>query len=518
MTIPRPSRDQVRAVARDLGMSLTDDDAQSYIGLMEASLATYEALEAMPDELPPVKYPRTPGREPAAQENPFNAWCVVTEIAGASTGKLAGKRVAIKDNVCVAGVQMMNGASVLKGYMPEIDAAIVTRILDAGGTIVGKTRCEYFCASGASFTSAGGPVLNPHRPSHSAGGSSSGSSVAVAIGAADLAVGGDQGGSIRVPAACCGVVGMKPTFGLVPYTGIMGADVSIDHTGPITRTVADNALLLEVLAGADDVDPRQSIPASVAFDYREALGQGVSGLRVGILREGFEAPGASPAVSERVRAAARVLQNLGAEVEDISVPLHASGVTIWMPVILEGTLASMLANGGGVNAKGLYLSSLIDRMALWRHRADELSEVLKVLLVTGEWLARRGSTSGYGKAQNLGRRLRAAYDEALSKVDLLLLPTMPSPPGELPAPGASRETQFAKAVETIVNTAPFNLTGHPALSLPCGSVDGLPVGAMLVGRHFQEKTIYRAAQALECALAEENLGAVSGTISRTARL
>ena len=505
MTIPRPNRDQVRAVARDLGISLSDTDAQSYIGLMEASLATYEALEAMPDELPPVKYPRTPGREPAAHENPFNPWCVITEISGAPTGKLAGKRVAIKDNVCVAGVQMMNGASVLKGYMPEVDATIVTRILDAGGTIVGKARCEHFCASGSSFTSAGGPVLNPHRPTHSAGGSSSGSAVAVAIGAADLAVGGDQGGSIRVPAACCGVVGLKPTFGLVPYTGIMGADVSIDHTGPITRTVADNALLLEVLARADGIDPRQSIPASVSFDYRAALAQGVSGLRIGLLREGFEAPGAMSEVSARVRAAARALLDLGAEVEDISVPLHASGVTIWMPIILEGTLASMLANGGGVNAKGLYLASLIDRMSLWRYRADELSEVLKVLLVTGEWLVRRGGASGYGKAQNLGRRLRAAYDRALSDVDLLLLPTMPRTAAELPSPGASREEQFEKAVETIVNVAPFNLTGHPALSIPCGAIDGLPVGMMLVGRHFEEKKIYRAAQALESLLAGQNL-------------
>ena len=505
MPIPRPNCDQLRTVARDLGISLSDADAQSYLGLMEASLATYEALEAMPDELPAVKYPRTPGREPDPHENPYNAWCVVTNIPGAPTGKLAGKRVAIKDNVCVAGVQMMNGASVLKGYMPEIDATIVTRILDAGGTIVGKARCEHFCASGASFTSAGGPVLNPHRPTHSAGGSSSGSAVAVAIGAADLAVGGDQGGSIRVPAACCGVVGMKPTYGLVPYTGIMGADVSIDHTGPITRTVADNALLLEVLAGADGIDPRQAIPASASFDYSAALDQGVLGLRIGLLREAFEAPGAMQGVSDQVRAAARVLQGLGAVVEEISVPMHANGVTIWMPIILEGTLASMLANGGGTNAKGLYLTSLIDRMALWRHRADELSEVLKVLLVTGEWLVRRGSSSGYGKAQNLGRRLRAAYDQALADVDLLLLPTLPSTAAELPGPTASREEQFAKAVETIVNAAPFNLTGHPALSSPCGAVDGLPVGMMLVGRPFEEKTIYRAAQALERALAGQIL-------------
>jgi amidase len=506
MTIPRPSRDQIRVVAQDLGISLTEADAESYLGLMTASLAAYEALEAMPDELPPVKYPRTPGRVPAAAENPYNAWCVVTEITGAKTGKLAGKRVAIKDNACVAGVQMMNGASILKGYIPDVDATIVTRILDAGGTIVGKARCEHFCASGASFTSDGGPVLNPHRKTHSAGGSSSGSAVAVATGAADLAVGGDQGGSIRVPAACCGVVGLKPTFGLVPYTGIMGADVSIDHTGPITRTVADNALLLEVLAGADGIDPRQAIPEAVTFDYRAALERGASGLRIGLLREGFDMPGAMPGVSERVRAAAVVLREFGAEVREISVPLHASGMTIWMPIILEGTLASMLGNGGGTNAKGLYLTGLIDRMELWRHRADELSEVLKVLLVTGKWLVRCGSTRGYGKAQNLGRRLGAAYDRALGEVDLLLLPTMPRPAAELPLAGAPREEQFAKAVETIVNTAPFNLTGHPALSLPCGMIDGLPVGMMLVGRHFEESTIYRAAQVLEQAQAGSATG------------
>jgi amidase len=500
MTVPRPDLAQIRAVARDLGITLSEADACSYLGLMEGSFGAYEFLDSLPDELPAVTYPRIPGREPTAEENPYNAWCVLTHIEGAPTGKLAGKRVAIKDNICVAGVQMMNGASVLKGYMPEVDATIVSRILDAGGTIVGKASCEHFCASGASFTSDGGPVLNPHKRSHSAGGSSSGSAVAVATGAADLAVGGDQGGSIRVPASCCGVVGLKPTFGLVPYTGIMGADVSIDHTGPITRTVADNALLLEVLAGADGIDPRQFIPPSVDFDYCAALEGGAAGLRIGLLGEAFDMPNAMPGVSECVRAAARLLQGLGAEVREISVPIHASGAMIWMPVILEGTHASMLGNGYGTNAKGLYLGSLADRMALWRHRADELSEVLKVLLVTGEWLVRCRSGRGYGKAQNIGRRLTATYDRALGAVDLLLMPTMPRTPGELPAPRASREEQFAKAVEPIANAAPFNLTGHPALSLPCGLVDGLPVGAMLVGRHFGEKTIYRAAKALESAL------------------
>ena len=157
----------------------------------------------------------------------------------------------------LAGVPMMNGAATMEGYIPDIDATVVHRILDAGGTIVGKAHCEYFCLSGGSHTSATGPVHNPHKMGYSAGGSSSGSAVLVALGEVDMALGGDQGGSIRMPASFCGIYGMKPTHGLVPYTGIMPIEIYVDHTGPMTANVADNALLLEVLAGPDGYDPRQ---------------------------------------------------------------------------------------------------------------------------------------------------------------------------------------------------------------------------------------------------------------------
>src|SRR4029434_5411884 len=160
-------------------------------------------------------------------------------------------------NVCLAGVPMMNGASTLEGYVPDVDATIVTRILDAGGTIVGKVHCEYFCFSGGSHTGAAGPVHNPRRMGYSAGGSSSGSAVVVAAGEVDMALGGDQGGSIRIPSSFCWPYGMRPAHGLVPSTGIMPIELTLDHTGPMTRTVADNALLLEVIAGPDGLDPRQ---------------------------------------------------------------------------------------------------------------------------------------------------------------------------------------------------------------------------------------------------------------------
>src|ERR1700676_4763707 len=260
MTVRRATLDQLRSVAEDLGMHMSDEDLKSYNALLQGNYAAYEAIEAMPDYIPEVKYPRSPGYRPEGEENSRNAWYVKTTVKGAPTGKLAGKTIALKDNICLAGVPMMNGASTLEGYVPNTDATIVTRILDAGGTILGKTHCEYFCFSGGSHTNATGPVHNPHKMGYSSGGSSSGSGVVVATGEADMAIGGDQGGSIRMPASFCGIYGMKGTHGLVPYTGVMPIVITLDHTGPMSGTVYDNALLMEVLAGADGLDPRQYAP------------------------------------------------------------------------------------------------------------------------------------------------------------------------------------------------------------------------------------------------------------------
>ena len=211
----------------------------------------------MPDEKPAVKYPRDGGWRPSADENQLGAWYVKTSIKGKAAGKLAGRRVALKDNICLAGVPMMVGAAFLEGSVPDIDATIVTRILDEGGEIAGKAVCEYYCVSGGSHTSSTGPVQNPRKHGFTTGGSSSGSAALVAAGEVPMAIGGDQAGSIRIPASYCGIVGMKPTFGLVPYTGIGPLEITIDTAGPMTANVADNALLLEVIAGPDGLDARQ---------------------------------------------------------------------------------------------------------------------------------------------------------------------------------------------------------------------------------------------------------------------
>src|SRR5258708_2905669 len=297
---------------------------------MQGNYAAYDAVDAMPDYVPAVTYPRTPGYRPEGEENKYNGWYVKTTVRGASSGKRAGKKIAIKDNVCVAGVPMMNGASTLEGYTPDTDATIVTRMLDAGGTIIGKVHCEYFCFSGGSHTGAAGPVHNPHKMGYSAGGSSSGSAVVVSLGEADMAIGSDQGGSIRIPSSFSGIYGMKGTYGLVPYTGVMPIELTLDHTGPMTKTVRDNALLLEVLAGADGLDPRQYAPK--VSSYTEALGGGVKGLRIGVVKEGFGHPSSEADVDAKVKAGAKLFRDLGPTVEEVSVPMHLVAPPPLLPI------------------------------------------------------------------------------------------------------------------------------------------------------------------------------------------
>ena len=496
MTVQRPTLSQMQDVVTELGMSMSDARITEFMEVMQGTLDAYDVVDSLPDYLPPVLYPRTSGYRPTSEENPMNAWYVKTEIKGAPRGPLLGRSVALKDNVCLAGVPMMNGAATLKGYTPDLDATVVTRLLDAGATIAGKAHCEYFCLSGGSHTNATGPVHNPHKHGYSAGGSSSGSGALVGAGQIDMAIGGDQGGSIRMPASFCGCYGMKPTHGLVPYTGIMPIENTIDHTGPMTQNVMDNALMLEVIAGADGLDPRQY---DVKTDrYTAAVGRGVSGLRIGIIKEGYEQPGAENDVNEKVRAAAEILRGLGATVDEISVPWHNLGTAIWTPIALEGlTQQMMLGNGMGTGWEGLYTTSLLEYHSNWRTRADELSDTLKISMLIGQYHLKHTRGRYYAKAQNLSRQLREEFNKVFASYDLLLTPTtaMKAPP--IPPADASLELWCQRGFEMITNTAPFDVTGHPAMSVPCGMSDGLPVGLQIIGRRYDESTIYRAAAAFE---------------------
>jgi amidase len=492
-----PGADRLKALGTQLGIDLDADAAAFFADEIAVVLRTYyEPLDAMSDELPDVRYPRSAGHSPSPDDNPFNAWSWQTEIRGADTGQLAGRTIAVKDNIAVAGVPMTNGSSTLAGYVPEFDATVVERVLDAGATILGKSTCEYFCYSASSHTNALGRTHNPWRHGYSTGGSSSGSAALVAGGIVDLAIGGDQGGSVRVPSSFCGLYGMKPTYGLVPYTGAMVVETMLDHLGPMTSSVEDNAVLLEVMAGPDGLDPRQR-PMRTG-GYVDALGSSAAGLRVGILIEGFGHAHSDPDVDEMVTRAARELAALGAEVSELSIPEHLIGMSAWLPIAVEGVISALIDQTAcTTGAPGLQPTSLVDRHRATIRNGNEFPDILKMAALMARYLIDDYGMHYYARAQNVVRRLRAAYDRALRGVDLVVLPTSPRKAHPLPSPDANREEQLAPGFAPITNSAPFNATGHPAMTVPVGLSDGLPVGMMIVGAHAAEVEIYRLAHAFE---------------------
>ena len=499
MTVRLPALGELRRIAADFRLDLADTELEVFRGLMEGVFESYARIDELVEPGLAVKYPRSMGNRPSADDNPWNAWYWRCSIDGAPTGKLAGKRIAVKDNVCVAGVPMMNGSSVLEGYVPEIDATIVTRILDSGGEIIGKAVCEHLCFSGASHTSDTGPVRNPADPSRSAGGSSSGSAALLAGGAADLAIGGDQGGSIRIPAAWCGVVGHKPTYGLVPYTGVFPIEMTLDHVGPMATTVADAALLLEAIAGADGLDPRQ--PGDVPTDaYTAALTGDIRDIRVGILKEGFAWPGVSePEIDAQVWNAAESLTGLAGDVAEVSIPMHRDGIHLWNAIAIEGATTLMITgNGMGTNWKGHYTTSLLDFFGRSRiTRANEFSLTVKMTALVGQYMQDSYQGRYYARAQNLARSLGDAYDAALLDVDVLLMPTVPMKATQIPPQDAGVVESMSRTLEMVPNTCPFDVTGHPALTVPCGHIDGLPLGMMIVGRPWDDATVLRVGDAYE---------------------
>lgn len=496
-----PTQDQLAEIAESLGLNLSPEDLASFQGLIAASLGSYKLIDDVtppgPDVVPTT---RSVGVRPSAKENPYNAWYVKTSISDPNAnGPLKGKRIAIKDNTQVAGVQMMNGSASLLGYVADADATVVSRLIAAGAEIAGKAVCEDLCFSGGGHTPATGPVRNPWNTDHASGGSSGGSAVLVAVGEVDMAIGGDQGGSIRMPAGWCGIVGHKPTHGLVPYTGGFPIEATIDHLGPMARTVHDCALMLSVIAGADGHDHRQ--PANIEkVDYVAELAKGGKGLRVGVVKEGFGWPGLSNSKSDKaVRDAIAALQKAGMVVEEISIPEHLMGIHIWNVIAIEGAANQMVRlRGYGINHKGLYSTSLMEAFNSGiKAHINDISETVKMTTLMGLYLINEYGGTYYAKAQNLSPWLKAAYDRALEDYDLLMMPTLPMPATVIPDADVSREDFVARALEMLNNTAPFDVTGHPAISVPAGIVDGLPASMMLIGKSFDDATVLRGAAAYE---------------------
>jgi amidase len=500
MPLPPPDHEALTEVAAGYGLGLTAEEVDEYAPVVAGLLGSWDAVEELYDaEAPAV--PERAWSRPEDDDNPCHAWYVTTSITESSGGPLAGRTVAIKDNTAVAGVPMTNGSATVDGFVPSTDATIVRRLLDAGATIAGKAVCEDLCFAGASITASTGDVENPWDPTRSAGGSSSGSAALVAAGLVDMATGGDQGGSIRMPASNCGLVGHKPTWGLVPYTGAFPIEFTVDHVGPMTRTVADAALMLSVIAGPDGNDPRQPTNLQVE-DYVGALGTGAQGLRVGVLREGFGLPESEPETDEAVRSAITALADAGMTVSEVSVPWHRHGPKIWDVIATEGATSQMIDTYGyGLNWKGLYDPEVMDHYGRrWTEDGSRFPDTVKLVLLAGKYGLNTTHGRHYAMARNLAPKLAAAYDAALADVDLLVMPTVPMRATVRPGRDARPPEILARALEMLANTSPFDVTGHPACSVPAPLAGGLPVGMMLVGRQFDDATVLRAAHAYEQAV------------------
>ena len=497
MTIRKPTAQDLRRLAEANHFEITDAEMGAFEAMIPGLFDSYDQLAQLPEQRPPLRYPsRDAGARPSPVDDPFNAILRRCTLKGATGGKLAGRRIGLKNNICVSGFPMTCASLILEHYIPDSDATIVNRLLDEGAEINAILNLDNFAFSGAGDTSAFGPTLNPHSPDHLAGGSSGGSAAALYYDDIDMTIGGDQGGSIRIPASFCGVVGHKPTHGLVPYTGIVGIDNTFDHAGPMTRTVYDAALLLEVIAGKDPLDPRQGdVPVQ---DYTEALAAGAPGLRIGVLTEGFGLPESDPEVDHKVRQAANRLAELGASVEDVSTPWHARANAVVWGLIAEGATGLLQTSGTGRHFEGQYNAGLAQALGQGlKAQGNDLPPTVKLVLLIGSYMTENYSSVMYAKAQNMRRELRAAYDGALAQFDLLLMPSTPMPAHRNDANGDPHAV-IDHGWDMLANTAPFDMSGHPAISVPCGKTsEGLPVGLMLVGRHFEDSTVLRAAHAFE---------------------
>jgi aspartyl-tRNA(Asn)/glutamyl-tRNA(Gln) amidotransferase subunit A len=407
---------------------------------------------------------------------------------------LAGVPIAIKDVLCTRGWPTTAGSRILDGYRPPYDATVVTRLRDAGAIILGKTNCDEFAMGSSTENSGFGPTRNPWAHDRVPGGSSGGSAAAVAAGEATLALGTDTGGSIREPAAFCGVVGLKPTYGRVSRYGLIAFASSLDTIGPLARDVRDAALMLQVIAGRD---PADSTSADIVVPrYDEALSGGVRGTRLGVVRE-FFAEGIDPAVATSVRQAIETLRGLGAVCQEVSLP-HATYALPAYYLIAPAEASSNLARYAGV-LYGHRAAGALDLYTLYaRTRREGFGAEVKRRIMLGTYALSAGYYDAfYLRAQRVRTLIRRDFDAAFTRFDALVGPVAPTPAFRLGEKLDDPLTMYLSDVYTI----PINLAGVPGISVPCGWADGLPVGLQIVGRPFEEATVLRVAYAFQQATA-----------------
>ncbi|MEX2430351.1 MAG: Asp-tRNA(Asn)/Glu-tRNA(Gln) amidotransferase subunit GatA [Dehalococcoidia bacterium] len=411
-------------------------------------------------------------------------------LAGGSGGALTGVPMQLKDNMSTRGVPTTCGSKMLEGFRPPYDATVTRKLAEAGAVLLGKGNMDEFAMGSSTETSAYKPVRNPWDTTRVPGGSSGGPAAAVAAGLAPYAIGSDTGGSIRQPASLCGVVGLKPTYGLVSRYGLIAFASSLDQIGPLTRTVEDSALVMNAIAGYDPADST-SIPGA-PVDYLEGLADGVRGLRIGVVREYF-GDGIDPEVAELNREAIAQMESLGAQIDwDISLPNSTAALAVYY-VLAPSECSANLARYDGVKYGYSATDETTIGAALEATRRAGFGAEVKRRIMLGTYALSAGYYDAYyKKAQQVRTLIRREFEAAFQRVDVLVTPTSPTVAfklGEILDPVVMHANDIC--------TVPVNIAGIPAISVPCGFSQGLPVGMQLMGPHLGERTLLRAAHAYE---------------------
>ena len=411
--------------------------------------------------------------------------------SGDDIGLLAGIPIALKDNLCTKGIRTTCASKILEGFVPPYEPTVTQRLRDAGAVCLGKTNLDEFAMGSSTEASAFGMTKNPWNLDCVPGGSSGGSAAAVAAGEAPISLGSDTGGSIRQPAAFCGVVGLKPTYGLVSRFGLVAFASSLDQIGPFGTTVADTAILLGAIAGHD---PRDSTSLNVNIpDYTQHLTTNLTGKRIGIIKETF-GEGLDPAVAKAVEAAIDQLKSLGAEIREISCPNFGYGLPTYY-IIAPSEASSNLSRYDGVKygrrAEGKDLMSMYTKT-----RAEGFGPEVKRRIMIGTYALSAGYYDAYYlKAQKVRTLIKRDFETAFESVDVLLSPTVPTP-----AFKAGEKEDPLSMYLTDLMTITVNLAGLPGMSIPCGFDDGgLPIGLQLIGNALREDQLFEVASAYESA-------------------
>ncbi|RXE55945.1 glutamyl-tRNA amidotransferase [Methanoculleus taiwanensis] len=421
--------------------------------------------------------------EPADRYNAFITTC---NAAPYTDGRLAGTAVAVKDNISTCGIQTTCGSRILAGYVPPFDAHVVALLRSEGAAIVGKTNMDEFGMGTTTETSGYGPTLNPVDQTRVPGGSSGGSAAAVAAGLVPMALGTDTGGSIRCPAAFCGIVGLKPTYGRVSRYGLVAYANSLEQIGPMARSVEEVSLLMEVISGYDRRDSTM-----VDRPYAHTPSADIAGLRIGLPAEYF-GEGVDPRVAETVRNAIGRLEDLGAETVPCTIPSMSYALAAYY-VICTSEASSNLARFDGVRYGPAAPTQKQWHEAYQEVRGEHFGREVRRRIMLGTFALSAGYYGKYyGKAQIARRNVRQDFERVLGEVDIIAGPTMPTVAFRL----GEKSDPLSMYLSDIL-TVPANLAGVPAISVPCGTVDGLPVGLQLIGRHFEDERVVDAAYAYE---------------------